>query len=149
MKKKNLARILLIACVLVCLIGIAFTIHKRPMAENVTEVKAPEFVKVKDGRFYIGDKEYRYVGTNFWYGAILASEGQGGNRERLAKELDLMQEVGINNVRVLVGGDGEASHSFEIRPTLQTAPGVYNDTLLHGLDYLMADLEKRKMKAVL
>ena len=148
MKKKNLARILLIACVVICLTAIAFTIHKRPMAENVTEIKV-EFVKVKDGRFYIGDKEYRYVGTNFWYGAILASEGQGGNRERLAKELDLMQEVGINNVRVLVGGDGDASHSFEIRPTLQTAPGVYNDTLLHGLDYLMADLEKRNMKAVL
>ena len=32
---------------------------------------------------------------------------------------------------------------------LQTAPGVYNDTILDGLDYLMAELEKRGMKAVL
>ncbi len=32
---------------------------------------------------------------------------------------------------------------------MQTAPGVYNDTLLRGLDYLIADLEKRGMKAVI
>ena len=32
---------------------------------------------------------------------------------------------------------------------LQTAPGVYNDTLLEGLDYFLAELEKRDMKAVL
>ncbi|MDE7145055.1 MAG: beta-mannosidase [Duncaniella sp.] len=34
-------------------------------------------------------------------------------------------------------------------PPHQQSPGVYNDTLLRGLDYLLADLEKRDMKAVL
>ena len=112
-------------------------------------VQESQFVTVKNGHFYIGDKEYRYVGTNFWYGAILASEGQGGNRERLAKELDLMQDIGINNIRVLVGGEGEGKLNYQIKPTLQTTPGVYNDTILRGLDYLMAELERRNMKAVL
>lgn len=124
---------------------------------------ATDFVRVKDGRFYVGNETYRYVGANFWYGAILASEGQGGDRQRLRRELDAMQKVGINNLRVLVGAEavesvdadvvgpnGErrpgASH---IKPVLQTAPGVYNDTLLRGLDYLMAELERRHMKAVL
>lgn len=41
------------------------------------------FVQVRDGHFVRDGKPYYYVGTNFWYGAILASEGQGGNRERL------------------------------------------------------------------
>ena len=140
-------KILLCVGLAVGLTAAAVAMFKGPTAEE--QEKKHEFVTVKDGRFYIGDKEYRYIGTNFWYGAILASEGQGGNRERLAKELDFMQEIGINNVRVLVGGDGDASHIFEIRPTLQTAPGVYNDTLLCGLDYLMATLERRNMKAVL
>ncbi len=107
------------------------------------------YVYVRDGRFYLGDQEYRYVGTNFWYGAILASEGRGGNRDRLQKELDLMQEVGIDNVRVLIGGDGEEGIPSHIMPKLQLQPGVYNDTILEGLDYLMAELEKRDMKAVL
>ncbi len=37
--------------------------------------------------------------TNFWYGAILGSMGQGGNRERLCRELDKMKEMGIDNLR--------------------------------------------------
>ena len=54
------------------------------------KVADAEFVTVKDGKFFRGNEEYRYVGANFWYGAILGSEGRGGNRERLLKELDLM-----------------------------------------------------------
>ena len=144
MNKKVLG---LIIVIIICIIGIIVLPKKQDtMKEQET---TPQYVTVKDGHFYIGDKEYRYVGTNFWYGAILASEGVGGNRERLKKELDLMQEIGITNIRVLVGGDGEGNLDYQIKPTLQTAPGVYNDTILQGLDYLMADLEKRNMKAVL
>ena len=107
------------------------------------------FVTVKDGEFYIGDSLYRYVGTNFWYGAILASEGEGGNRERLSRELDTLQSIGINNLRILVGGDGEEGLPSHISPTLQPAPGIYNTQVLEGLDYLLDELEKRDMKAVL
>ena len=108
-----------------------------------------DFVTVRDGRFYIGDHEYRYVGTNLWYGAILASEGKGGNRQRLNKELDDLLALGIDNVRVLVGGDGRDSIPSHIAPKLQTQPGVYDQDLLVGLDYLMAEIEKRNMKVVL
>ena len=108
-----------------------------------------EFVTSRDGRFYRGDTEYKFIGANFWYGAVLASEGQGGDRERLQKELDLMQEVGITNVRVLVGGEGPDTVASHVLPVLQPEPGVYNDTILQGLDYLIAELEKREMTAVL
>lgn len=118
-------------------------------AQSATGDRAADFVTVRDGRFYIGQKEYRYVGTNMWYGAILASDGQGGNRERLRRELDDMKKTGIDNVRVLVGGDGRDSIPSHIAPKLQTQPGVYNDTLLVGLDRLLAELEQRGMKAVL
>lgn len=97
----------------------------------------------------VGDAPYEYVGANFWYGAILGSEGRGGNRERLLHELDLLQANGIDNLRVLVGGDGAENIPSHIMPVLQTAPGVYNDTILDGLDFLMAELERRDMKAVL
>ncbi|MCQ2196171.1 MAG: acetylxylan esterase [Bacteroidaceae bacterium] len=108
-----------------------------------------DYVTVRDGRFYIGDQEYRYVGANMWYGAILGSEGQGGNRQRLMAELDDMKAIGIDNVRVLIGGDGRDGIPSHIAPKLQTEPGEYNDTILAGLDFLMAELEKRDMKAVL
>ena len=119
------------------------------LASCTTAHEESQFVTVRDGKFYQGDKEYRYVGTNFWYGAILGSTGRGGNRERLVQELDDMKAVGIDNVRVLVGGDGREGIPSHISPKLQVEPGVYNDTLLQGLDFMMAELEKRQMKAVL
>ena len=124
---------------------LCFSCHKNAtVAED-----SPEFVRVENGQFMIGDSVYKYVGTNFWYGPILASEGRGGDRERLQKELDVLQSLGIDNLRILVGGDGDEETPSHIKPVLQTAPGVYNDTILDGLDYLMAELEKRNMKAVL
>ena len=108
-----------------------------------------DFVRVEDGHFMRGNKPYYYVGTNFWYGAILGSEGQGGDRARLAKELDEMKRMGIDNLRILVGSDGERGVKTKVEPTLQIAPGVYNDTILAGLDYLLMEMGKRNMVAVL
>ena len=65
-----------------------------------------KFVTVENGHFLKDGKPYYYVGTNFWYGAILGSEGQGGDRKRLSRELDLMKKMGIDNLRILVGSDG-------------------------------------------
>ena len=108
-----------------------------------------DFVKVKDGHFVRAGKPYYYVGTNFWYGAILGSEGQGGDRKRLKRELNLMKRMGIDNLRILVGSDGERGVTTKVEPTLQVAPGVYNDTILAGLDYLLMEMGKRNMVAVL
>ena len=107
------------------------------------------FVTVEDGHFVRGGVPYYYVGTNFWYGAILGSEGQGGNRERLTRELDEMKRMGIDNLRILVGSDGERGVKTKVEPTLQLSPGVYNDTILAGLDYLLMEMGKRGMVAVL
>ena len=107
------------------------------------------FVKVQNGHFIKCGKPYYYVGTNFWYGAILGSTGQGGNRRRLVKELDHMKKLGIDNLRILVGSDGVQGIKTKVEPTLQKSPGEYNDTILSGLDYLMKELGKRKMVAVL
>lgn len=121
----------------------------RADASTATPADSACFVRVENGEFRLGDSAYRYMGANFWYGAILASEGEGGDRLRLDAELDTLQAMGIDNLRILVGGDGKADNAWQIRPTLQRAPGEYNDTLLRGLDYLLDCLERRGMHAVL
>ncbi len=115
-----------------------------------------EFVSVRNGLFYKGGSPLgKYVGANFWYGSILASEGQGGDRSRLLKELDFLCSIGVKNLRVMVGSDGSPlskRHTPKpnlVYPTLQTSPGVYNDTILAGLDYLMMEMGRRGMTAVL
>ena len=141
MKKIILIVVLLLVAVVACL----WWINKKDKNEQAED----KFVKVVDGHFQRNGKPYYYVGTNFWYGAILGSEGRGGNRERLCQELDDMKAMGIDNLRILVGSDGKEGVLTKVEPTLQKAPGVYNDTILAGLDYLLMEMGKRDMVAVL
>ena len=141
MKKIILIVVLLLVAVVACL----WWINKKDKNEQAED----KFVKVVDGHFQRNGKPYYYVGTNFWYGAILGSEGRGGNRERLCQELDDIKAMGIDNLRILVGSDGEEGVLTKVEPTLQKAPGVYNDTILAGLDYLLMEVGKRDMVAVL
>ena len=58
------------------------------------------FITVNDsGQFIRDGKPYYFVGTNFWYGAILGSTGRGGDRDRLARELDFLKSIGVTNLR--------------------------------------------------
>ena len=107
------------------------------------------FVRVEDGDFVRDGEKLTFVGTNFWYGPIIASEGRGGNRERLRMELDALKEIGVTNLRILVGSDGPEGVAYKVEPVLQLEPGVYNDTLLRGLDYLLDQMARRDMHAVL
>jgi mannan endo-1,4-beta-mannosidase len=109
----------------------------------------PSFVKVNGKTFEIDKKPYYYIGTNYWYGAIIASTGECGNRQRLLKELDFMKNIGINNLRVLSGAEGPDNEPYRVTPTLQLSPGIYNDTLLDGLDFLLAEMQKRGQRAIL
>ncbi len=108
------------------------------------------FVKINNkGNFVQNGQPCYFIGTNFWYGAILGSQGEGGNRERLIRELDFMKANGISNLRVLIGADGENGIASKVEPTLQIKPGKYNDAIFDGLDFLLAEMGKRDMKAVL
>ncbi|MBO5135651.1 MAG: beta-galactosidase [Bacteroidaceae bacterium] len=106
------------------------------------------FVTIKDGLFYSKGQPYYFIGTNFWYAPILASEGVGGNRKRLKNELDILKSLGVTNLRILVGADAGSSNANTVKPYLQPEPGVLNDTLLLGLDYLLQEMEKREMVGV-
>ena len=104
-------------------------------------------ITVKGTEFYKGDKPYHYIGTNYWYGALLASK-DGGDRKRLAEELDQLKANGMDNLRILVGAEG-GTQDFTVTPALQTKQGEYNQNLLDGLDYLLNEMSKRGMYAVL
>jgi mannan endo-1,4-beta-mannosidase len=107
-----------------------------------------DYVKVDGTRFLAGSAPYYFTGTNLWYGFYLGSPGPTGNRDRLCRELDRLQELGITNLRVLAGS--EASYMPRaVVPPLQQAPGVLDESLLAGLDVLLAEMAERDMRAVL
>ena len=94
-------------------------------------------------------KPYHYIGTNMWYASVLGSTGEGGDRERLCRELDYLKGIGVTNLRILSGPDAGSDLANPAKPYLQSAPGVLNDTILRGLDFVIAELEKRDMEAVI
>ena len=116
---------------------------------SLMNAQTSDFVRVRDGQFLCGGKPYYYIGANLWYGAILGSTGQGGNRQRLICELDVLKTNGMTNLRVMIGANGPNGVPAKVQPTLQIRPGVYNDTIFDGLDFLLAEMGKRGMKAVL
>lgn len=107
------------------------------------------FVSTDGSQFIKQGKPYTFIGCNMWYASILGSTGQGGDRQRLSLELDKLKALGVTNVRILAGPDAGSDLANPAKPYLQTAPGVLNDTILEGLDYTIAELEKRNMDAVI
>jgi len=105
---------------------------------------AQNFITVNDGTFIKGGKPYHYVGTNFWYGMNLGA----ADKPRLINELDRLNKIGIKNLRIMAGSEGAYDAPWCIQPAVQTAPGQYNESLLQGLDFLLAEMQKRGMEAV-
>lgn len=104
------------------------------------------FVTIDKNNFVKDNKPYHFAGTNYWYGAMLGAKN--GDRARLLKELDELKKYGITNLRVLVGAEG-GDQDYTVSPALQTKKGVYDNDLLDGLDYLLAEMGKRNLTAVL
>ncbi len=129
-------------CVLLCAVVFAGCSGMWPF------IRQDGYVKVRGTHFTQNDKPYYYVGTNMWYGCYLGSPGETGDRPRLERELDSLNELGVTNLRILAGS--EFSQSLRaVKPAILREPGVVDDSLLLGLDYMLSQMAKRHMKAVL
>ncbi|MBC7617302.1 MAG: cellulase family glycosylhydrolase [Pedobacter sp.] len=107
-----------------------------------------DFVKVQDTNFTVNKNPYYFVGSNFWYGAYLAADAPFGNRAGLIRELNQLQKLGIKNLRIAAASE-ESDFGLPLSPPFQYKNGTYNETLLQGLDFLLAEMRKRDMRAVL
>ncbi|KAF1687400.1 mannanase [Pseudoxanthomonas broegbernensis] len=106
------------------------------------------FVRVEGTQFVVDGKPYRFAGANFWYGAYLGAPDGLGDRERLVAELDQLKDAGIDNLRVLAMS--EASGFLRgVSPAIMGKPGQFDERLLQGLDFLLVEMARRDMKAVL
>jgi mannan endo-1,4-beta-mannosidase len=108
-----------------------------------------DFISIDNTHFTLNGKSYYFLGTNFWYGMNLGSRGSGGNRERLIRELDSLSSIGVNNLRICAGSEGPDTEPWRMLPSLQPSPGKYNPEVIDGLDFLLNEMKKRNMKAIM
>jgi mannan endo-1,4-beta-mannosidase len=126
-----------LALVLTCAAGCGAP--KAPDAQRLVRVEGTHFVRA--------GARYAFLGTNLWYGANLGAPARGGDRGRLLRELDLLRSLGIDNLRVMAASEGEGQPNT-VFPPVQPELGVYDERVLEGLDFLLAEMGKRGMLAV-
>lgn len=119
---------------------LAFLVMQTTFSQN--------FISVEGTQFKLNGADYQFLGTNFWYGINLASAGPGGDRERLIRELDHLNDLGVKNLRIMAASEGPDTEPWRMSPALQTSKGKYNHELLEGLDFLLSEMGKRNMHAV-
>jgi mannan endo-1,4-beta-mannosidase len=106
-------------------------------------------VTVSDGKFVLAGRAHYFVGANFWQGMNLSVDGPSGDRARLVEEMDRLQQLGVTNLRIMASSEGPDTEPYRMVPAQMISPGVYNESVLDGLDYLLAQMGQRGMRAVM
>ncbi|WP_082467196.1 glycoside hydrolase 5 family protein [Sphingomonas sp. Leaf25] len=109
---------------------------------------ARPFIRRDGMRLIQGDRPYRFAGANLWYAAWLGADAPYGDRARLSRELDRLKAAGVTNLRIMASAE-EGPLNNSIKPGFRTANADYNETMLAGLDWAMAEIARRGMTAVL
>ena len=142
-------RIFLTSLLLLLVACIREDANLRMAAENASPRAAePTFVAVEGTSFVRGGEPYAFVGANMWYAAYLGADAPFGDRERLSRELDLLLSLGVTNLRIL-GAAEESPYGKSLRITFRDETDEYDQALLEGLDYALAEMGKRGMTAVI
>jgi mannan endo-1,4-beta-mannosidase len=110
--------------------------------------RADEFVRIRNGQFQLRGRPYFYIGTNLWYGCHVSDAALPGGRQRLVRELDQLHKLGVNNLRLLAGSE-TSPLAGAIPRGITRSPHDYDEALLAGLDFCLAEMAKRDMRAVL
>jgi mannan endo-1,4-beta-mannosidase len=103
-------------------------------SEPITAASA--FVSARDGFFWRHGRPYRYVGANMWC-AMLLDPG------RMVRELDRLEALGVQNLRVLGSAEEVSDVSAQATPVVQSRPGEYDEEVLKGLDRLLYEVRQR------
>ena len=110
--------------------------------------RSDDFVSVRNGRFQLHGRPYYFVGANVWYGCYLSDAALSGGRARFVRELDQLQGLGVNNLRLLAGS--ETSPLVAAIPRgITRSPSDFDEALLAGLDFSLAEMAKRNMRGIL
>src|SRR6188474_1339721 len=144
---KKLKTLVLLACTALATASACAQVQPQAAAP-AKAARQSGFVKVKGRHFELDGKPYYFAGANLWYGMYLGSPGSTGDRARLIRELDQLAAQGVLNLRVLAISEA-STLKRSVTPVVLQSPKQIDETLWQGLDFLLDEMAKRDMKAVL
>jgi mannan endo-1,4-beta-mannosidase len=108
---------------------------------------APAFVRREGTRLLLGGRPYRFAGANLWYGAWLGAAGFGDRGQQVELAAQTLA-IGVTNLRIAASAEISPLKNA-VSPAFHDRDGAANPALLDGLDFCLAEMAKRNMKAVL
>lgn len=111
---------------------------------TTNSITANNFIRINGCKFLKDNQPYFFIGANFWAAMNLGYD----NKERLVRELDKLQNIGINNLRVIALTEGPETEPYRIVPA-NNNKAVVDENILKGLDFLLDEMRKRNMLAVI
>jgi mannan endo-1,4-beta-mannosidase len=108
----------------------------------------PGGLQIRGPRFYKDDKPFFINGMNFWSAMPNARDGNTAGWDQVRRDLDALQGLGINMVRIIGATEGPDTEPDRIVPSLQPEPGKYDAASVAGLLRLCAELQTRGVYAI-
>ena len=139
-------RKLLVVAALV-LVGCAAVLFLVASPNAPSNAAQDQFVRQRGGRFFVGNKPFRFVGAN------VAVMYRDDDRARMPETLHQAAQAGIKVVRVWAFGEGGPNDvkpvaDFEDWPRnhyFRLAPGQWNEEMFEHLDKVIAEAAKNKI----
>lgn len=105
------------------------------------------FVRVEGTRFMLGCEQWSFVGTNVW--DLMDTARYPSFRGKVNERLDLLRDRGLTVARTWGFSLGTGETADRRAQRLQLRPGVYDDAVFEGLDYVLAEAAKRGIKLII
>lgn len=99
------------------------------------------FVEISDGRFVVDGRPFHFAGANCYY--LMTYAADPALRPYVDEVLTEARDMGLAVVRTWAFNDGAGWNA------LQTAPGVYDEQVFQGLDYVLDRCRSLGLRLVL
>ena len=109
----------------------------------------PGGLQVRGSRFYKDDKPFYVNGFNYWSALPNSRDGNTAGWDQVRRDLDLLQGMGINMLRISGASEGPDTEPFRIVPSLQPDAGKYDPASVTGLLRLCDELKNRGVFTIL
>ncbi|PKA54629.1 Mannan endo-1,4-beta-mannosidase 1 [Apostasia shenzhenica] len=126
---------------LVALSALQLLCHGARGAEHSSTTDHQGFVRTSGIHFLLNGRPFYINGFNAYWLMLVASDP--AQREKVSSTFQQASSHGLNVVRTWAFSDGGSNHA------LQTSPGVYNEQMFVGLDFVISEAKKHGLYVIL